>query len=124
MTHPNFTILTDPGRKLIRITMRGFWDTAAITAYDTEIRTAAARMMAAGCRRDEMLALVDTRDLNAQAQDQVAAYKEQFSAHDRQPRRLATIVSSALLKRQIERIALPNQRIFEDEDEALHWLLG
>jgi len=122
LTHPNFSIVTDPARTLIRVTMRGFWDAAAIEAYDVEIRKAAQQMSAAGCRPGDLVALVDTRELSTQSQDLLAVYKEQFGGADRQPRRLATIVSSALLKRQVERLAMPNQRLFQDEQAAMRWL--
>lgn len=125
VTRPGFTIETDAGRRLIRITMRGFWDEATVAAYDKELKIAGAKLVAeAGCARSDLFALTDARDLSAQSQEMLLNYKGRFDAPERQPKRGATIVSSALLKRQAERIAGPNQRIFEDERAAMDWLFG
>ena len=126
-SRPGFTIETDPARRLIRVTMRGFWDEATVAAYDKEIQIAgAATMAAARCARHELLALVDARELAPQSQELLAKFRDRFLAPERQPKRNATLVSSALLKRQAERIAPPNQRIFEGEreHEAMEWLLA
>lgn len=90
--------------------------------YDAKITRVASGMVASGCSLRDMVALTDVRDLSAQSQNLVAAYNKRFAAPERQPRRCATIVTSALFKRQVERIARPNQRIFGDEDEAMRWL--
>lgn len=116
---PPFLITTEPHRRLVRVVMRGFWTPATVVAYDAEARRAGARMIAAGVPRHEILALVDIRELVVQAQDQIALYKQLQGAADRQPGRIATILSSALLRRQVERVDLPNRRIFTDEPEAL-----
>lgn len=117
-----FTVAAEPDRRLVRIAMRGFWTEADIAAYDVELKRIGALMVVKGCPREEILALVDARKLSAQSQELVESYRRRFSAPERQPRRIATLVSSALFKRQVERVALPNQRIFEDEAEALEWL--
>lgn len=119
----NFTITMEPNKRLLQISMRGYWNEATLSAYDSKVREAAARMEAAGCPRNVILALVDTRGANVQSQQLLAEYRERFSQADRQPARLATVVSSMLFKLQVERVALPNQRIFHDHDVALDWLL-
>ena len=62
--------------------------------------------------------------LTAQTQDAVNSFRERFGDNRLAPRRLATLVSSALFKRQAERIGMGNQRMFTDEAEALAWLLS
>ena len=119
-----FVISADPARKLLRVTLQGFWDASTIEAYDKAIAAAGAHMAAAGCPLDQLLALVDTRGASAQSQDLIARYKDRFQDPRRHPHRLATVVSSALLKRQVERIGLPNQRIFADERDALEWVMS
>lgn len=119
-----FEIVAEPASKTMRITVRGFWETATLASYDTEVTKAAERMYAGGCRREEILVLFDARDASTQTQDLIASFKERFAAPDRQPRRIATLLSSALFKRQVERIAVPNQQIFDDETDALTWLRG
>ena len=119
-----FTITTDPARNLIRVVMRGYWTLGTIDAYEQALVAAGIAMRAAGCRREDFLALVDARDGGPQSQDVVSQYRDRLGREERLPRRLATLVSSALLKRQVDRIAIPNQRMFTDEAEALAWLLS
>ena len=123
MTIDPFEITTDPARCLLRVTMRGLWDVHTVEAYRRAALAAATNLIASGCDSGTILALVDAREAGAQQQDVVTAYRERMAGDDLAPRRLATIVSSALLKRQVERIAVPNQRLFTDEAEALAWLL-
>ena len=119
-----FTITTDPARNLLHIVMRGHWPLDAISAYKRALIEAWATLHAAGCRRDKLVALVDAREGGPQSQDVVAQFRERMGREEFLPRRLATVVTSALLKRQVDRIGLPNQRLFTDEDEALAWLLS
>ena len=81
-------------------------------------------MIARGAVHGEILALVDARGLGAQAQNVIDRFKQSFAVQDMQPKKLATIVSSALFKLQVRRIAIPNQMIFSDEAEAMRWLFG
>ncbi|WP_375428578.1 hypothetical protein [uncultured Sphingomonas sp.] len=124
MEQEQFIITTDPAKKLVHVVMKGFWISETVFAYDREIRAAADRMAAAGHPRHELLALVDAREAGVQTGELIFAYRERFGAPARQPRRVATIVSSALFKRQVERIAIPNQRIFDNEVDAMRWLLS
>ena len=119
-----FDITTNAGRNLLSVTMRGHWTSETVECYKKAVMTAASGMLAMGCRRGEILALVDARELSAQSQDAVADYKASMDRDGLVPRRLATIVSSALLKRQVERIAIANQRLFTDEREAMAWLFS
>lgn len=119
-----FHIVGDPQRSLIRIVMRGHWDVETVRGYKKAIVAAVERMRVQGCKPGEIVALVDLRDGGAQSQDVIAAYKDDLDEANLVPRRLATLVASALFKRQVERIAIPNQRFFVDESEALDWLLS
>ncbi|WP_374942064.1 hypothetical protein [Sphingomonas sp.] len=119
-----FEITPDPAASLLRITMRGHWDLATVTLYREALVRAVAAMRAAGCKPGTVCALVDARDGGAQSQEVVASFRDNLRGGDLAPRRLATLVSSALFRRQIERIAIPNQRLFTDEHDALAWLLS
>ncbi len=123
MTDP-FTISIDPARNLVRVVMRGHWTLGTIDAYEQALMVAGAAMRDAGVRREDFLALVDARDGGPQSQEVVTQYRERLGRKEMLPRRLATLVSSALLKRQVDRIAIPNQRLFTDEAEAIAWLLS
>ena len=124
MSSDKFEITTDPSQSLLRITMRGHWTVDTVREYKDALIPTIERMLAAGCVRANMIALVDTREGGVQAQEVIAEYQKQLGESGLAPRRLATLVSSALFKRQVERIAILNQRLFTDEAEALAWLLA
>lgn len=124
MTAGNFAIENYPDKELLRITLRGHWDLDTVARYKGVLGGAIARMVASGVRLERIVALVDARAVAAQGQDVVAFYKRHLGSAELTPRRLATLLSSALFKRQVERIAIPNQRIFGDEGDAMAWLLA
>lgn len=124
MQSEHFYIATDAARSLLHVTMHGHWTTDTVDRYKKAIMIAVTGMLSAGCRRGNLLALVNASDLNAQSQGVVAEFKASMDRDGLVPRRLATVLSSALFKRQVERIAIPNQRLFVDEAEALDWLLS
>ncbi|MEG3143124.1 hypothetical protein U1839_00535 [Sphingomonas sp. RT2P30] len=123
-TSPQFEIIKESEHGLLRIVMRGHWDVAMVSQYKAALVEAVNAMIAAGCESGSLVALVDAREQGAQSQDVIADYKERLGGGDLAPRRLATLVSSALFKRQVERIAIGNQRLFTDEAEAIAWLLS
>lgn len=124
MTAEKFRIVAKPRHCLLRITMRDQWTVETVAAYKAALLPEVDRLLASGCARGNMVALVDTRNGGALSQDVIAEYQRQLGGGALAPRRLATIVSSALCKRQVERIAIPNQRLFTEDDEALAWLLS
>lgn len=117
-----FRIAIDPSEHLLRITLRGHWDLTAVTRYRAALADAVASMRAAGCAPGSIAALVDAREGGPQSQEVVAAWREQLATTVFVPRRLATIVSSALLKRQVDRIGVANQKLFDNEADAVAWL--
>ena len=119
-----FTITPVPARKMLRVTMRGHWTVDAVDRYRNAIVAAVRALVATGCRQDQMVVLVDTREQGPQSQDVIAHYKQVLGGEGSAPRRLATLTTSALFRRQVERIGIGNQRIFTDEAEALAWLLS
>ena len=125
MSNDKFEIFSDPRRALLHIILRGHWDIETVELYKAAVAKATADMYAAGCEPGSLIALVDARAGGAQSQDVIAYYQQHLGpGSGLSPRRLATLVSSALFKRQIERIAIPNQRLFTDEGAAWEWLLS
>ena len=120
----SFTITADAERRLFKIVMRGLWTVDTVADYHRALDKTVAALLASGVPHREMVALVDARGLTAQTQDAVNSFRERFGDNRLAPRRLATLVSSALFKRQAERIGMGNQRMFTDEAEALAWLLS
>ena len=119
-----FEIVADVPKRLLRIRVGGHWELATVSAYKTELLASVKQMHDAGCEPGEMVALFDAREGGPQSQEVVAHFRDELGGAELVPRRLATLVSSALFKRQVERIAIPNQRVFADEAEALAWLLS
>ncbi|WP_242140917.1 hypothetical protein [Sphingomonas sp. TREG-RG-20F-R18-01] len=120
----HFDITTDASRSLLHVTMRGHWMTETVDRYEQAVGVAVAGILSAGCQRGSLLALVDARELNAQSQNVVAEFKARMHHGGLLPRRLATVLSSTLFKRQVERIAIPNQCLFVGDSDALSWLLS
>lgn len=120
----HFDIATDAGRGLLHVTMRSHWTIETVDRYEQSVIVAVSEMFSAGCRNGNFLALVDACDLSAQSQNVVAEFKARMHREGLLPRRLATVLSSTLFKRHVERIAIPNQRLFVEESEALSWLLS
>lgn len=118
-----FTITPIVADKLIRVVIRGHWTVETVGRYKTALIAVLRSMSAAGCRPDELVALVDARDLGAQSQNAVALFQSELGGNAFAPCRLATLVTSALFRRQVERITAANQRLFTDEAEALAWLM-
>ncbi len=117
-----FKIISESGRHLLRIVLFGHWDVPEVFRYKAALDQALQQMRAEGCPSGSISALVDTREAGVQSQDVVAAWQEALGSSDLAPCRLATIVSSALLKRQVGRIAIANQRVFDNEVDAMAWL--
>lgn len=119
-----FTITPVPADRMIRIVMRGHWTVATVADYKRALIAVVGPLHAQVGAAPPIRALVDLRESGPQSQDVVAAYSGALGGSDLAPGLLATLISSALLKRQAERIAVPNQRYFTDEAEALTWLLS
>ena len=124
MSAENFQIRSDPSRHFLHIVWSGYWDLAVVEAYKTALGRAIANIHARGTKSGEVVAMVDARKLGPQSQEVTEAYKKSFADPALKPRRLATLLSSALFKMQVQRLAVADQRIFEDEEEALAWLFA
>lgn len=124
MADDKFEVSADTARGLLRITLRGLWNADDVRRYRSLLARMSEQLRAAGCPRGNTIVLVDARALGPQSQDMVAHYKASMGGDDMAVRRLATIVTSALFRRQVERIAIANQRVFNDESGALAWLLS
>ena len=124
MGEEKFRIIADPKRHLLRIALMGHWEVADVLRYKAALGDAVQGMRTQGCPPGSIAAMVDTRLGGVQSQDVVAAWQKELGTVTPPPRRLATIVSSALLKRQVDRIAIANQRLFDNEDDAMAWLLS
>ena len=75
-----------------------------------------------GYELEDVVVLIDTRDLVVQSRD-VAGYYGQTPIHGTaKPRKLATLVASRLVGMQVRRVSAGVQEIFDDGGDALAWL--
>lgn len=115
-----FVIEADASRHLLKITLRGSWDRLTVDQYREALLDAEKSMAPAG----DVLILIDARELHVQQQDVAERYK-QIAIHKRfPPRKLAMIMSSALVTLQVRRIGSGRQRFFECEEDAKDWLFA
>lgn len=116
-----FSIVNDPARSLMRITLAGFFEAADIARF------AAARdreLVALRARPNEHLTLVDIRAMDIQAAESVAAFKQLLANPRTISRRIAFVVGRSLSTMQIRRAAQGRDtQYFEHMDEAEAWLL-
>jgi hypothetical protein len=115
-----YEISLDRDRKLLRGVMTGLWDIQTLDRYEVE-REAALR--GAGWRSGEYDYLVDLRGHPVQPRDVAAKADEYYRIFKTRPRKFALIVSSALARMQVARVVKGTQeRLFDNEEEALAWL--
>jgi hypothetical protein len=118
---PDFTVLIEPERKYVEISMRGYWDDATMRGFERELRRLPPVLLAGGCRIGEQNTLFDTTDYAVQSQEVLAQLGAMVADPSIGSRRIAVLGSSMLGKLQTRRIA-PGYGLFRDRAEALEWL--
>ena len=117
-----YSITLHVARRHVEIVFTGLWSIETVDAYRREREATAAALAARGCPLATCTVLVDARGLIAQPLDSIAAFGRHIAGSPDQPRRSALIVASALFRMQNDRMAIPNQRVFEDRTAAMTWL--
>lgn len=117
-----YTIHADVGAKLLEIELRGFWTRADAVAYRAARDEAMLRLRASGVDLENLLILVDARQMSTQSQDVIDTFQRLLAGSELQPRRSAMVLSSTLGVMQVRRIGMPGQRLFTDVVEARAWL--
>ena len=122
---PGYEIHVDVERRLVRLTLVGFWTRQTYERYDHALEKLAAQASAAGRSRYEYRVLVDVRRHGLQSKEVAAEIERGLTELADHGQRHAVLVSpSALHKAQARRIT---SRLvagyFGDEEEALAWLL-
>lgn len=116
----DFELHVDPKRKLLRVTMSGFFDAPQIMRMAQAVVTTFRQH---GFAPDELLTLVDIRQMDIQSQDAVQQFQDLLSTEDTRSRRLAFIVARSLARLQIKRAASHREaEYFEDEASAEAWI--
>lgn len=118
----HFLIQVDVPRALVRITMSGFFDAAAIARF-VAARDAAHALLT--CGANAHVTLVDIRDMDIQAQGSVAEFRAVLADPRHASRRLGFVVARSLARSQIRRAAADRAACyFETIEQAEAWLLG
>jgi hypothetical protein len=123
MVRGSAEFIREPARKLLRIKFHGHWDLDTVDEYIMAREMAFSAMAAEGCPVRELLVLIDCSEQSAQSQDVVTKLQSMAMENKQRPRRFAVVVTSALYRRQLGRIAVPGvAEVFTSPEEALDWL--
>ena len=117
-----FEIVLDPHRRLLTVTLRGFWDVQTYRDYDVEVTAQLRRL---NQLKTAKACLVDAREFSIQSKEVADLMIEGVARRlPLYPERTARLVSCAISRSQAARMAnTTDQRVYETIDDALDWLL-
>ena len=118
-----FTLRPDPAERLLEIVLEGHWTPETVAAYRLARADVMRALQRAGVMFADLRVFVDARALSPQSLEAVEAFGSTVAQSHLQPGRSALVLSSTLVKLQIRRVAMPGQRLFDDEQEARAWLV-
>jgi hypothetical protein len=117
---PTFTITIEPERKLLRVTLGGFFDLQDVIALENEKRAALLRL---GCAQNEHLSLIDVSGCKLQSQDVVQAFQSAIGDKRYMSKRIAFVTGSSLARMQVRRmLERKDAAFFETVEAAEAWL--
>lgn len=122
-TLPSFDVREEPGRRLLHVVLRGFWDGGVMDEYMEKVRAAIGKLRrTGGCR----YVLIDMVDFPIQSKAIAEGHAENLRALKRVgDARVALVMQSALSRLQAARVASDTgQRCFGTEAEARAWLFS
>jgi hypothetical protein len=115
-----YTIDVDPGRRLLLLTLEGFWEMETVRAFARDQQAAVARL---GCAPGEHLVLADLSRFKIQSQEVVAMCKAFIDGATNSSRRLALVAGAGLARIQYKRVmGRDAMRMFPTIAEAQDWL--
>ena len=116
----SYNIAVDRFRKLLEVTLTGFFSPADAGRVIQEIRESISGLPGPA---NSHVTLVDVRQLKLQPQDVIAAVAGQIANPRYRSRRLAFVVGSSVARMQVRRLLIRDEvGVFEDPDEAKRWL--
>lgn len=117
-----FSVVADPARDLVRITLTGFFDERSIAGFLAARRAAHAQLR---CGPNRHVTLADTSRIAIQTQDMVARWGGILADPAYRSRRLAFVVGSTLARMQLQRaIGSRHAQVFTDHAAAETWLFA
>jgi hypothetical protein len=121
MQPPYYEIETDIPRKLVCVTLMGFWDVAIAQCFARDQQAAVRQVSSVP---HQHLILADLSQFNLQSQAVVAVCQDLIVKSPLQSRRLAVVAGEGLARIQIKRILLRERmKAFSDTAAAMAWLL-
>jgi hypothetical protein len=118
-----YKITVDIENNLVELELEGFWTESEFETFIAEQHTALNKLH---CRVGRHLLLCDLTSLNVVAQDVAARVTTDLNSQGpRDAEWIAIVISSALLKLQMQRLLTrSNAQIFDDVAKAREWLLA
>lgn len=118
-----YEIAYDGERRLMELTLRGFWSAEDLDAFSEDLMRCA---RAAKQRDGDFLLLSDSRQFEVQSVDVTEGFQRAMATRLRSDEAFsAIVVASTLNKLQAERaVKATGTRFFTDIDEARDWLLS
>ena len=120
-----FEFRLDRSARLLRTTLRGFWDLEVVPRYERALWPKLQAL--AALKPGTTYSLVDSIDFPVQDRAVTAALGEVMlkRAGTLHPDRTAILINNALQKMQVSRHVVDDRvRLFVGEEEAMEWLLG
>lgn len=116
-----YTIAVDERRRLVEVTISGFWTTEIFGSYARDLQAAVATLPPGG---DGHVTLADVSDAAIQPQHVIDAWQSFINRAAHPSRRIALVTSSALPRLQAKRISGSNPfvQVFDTRDAAERWL--
>jgi hypothetical protein len=113
-----FSVSIDIVEARLELVFRGFWDASTVTRLADTLQRARYALLGDGA--GGYVTLVDNSAFQVQGQGVVDALVRLAGA-EIAAGKIATVVTSALLRRQAQRVG-PDHGLFETRAEALRWL--
>jgi hypothetical protein len=119
----SFEVTTDISRRLLEITMRGFWDVATFDAFAVEFEKALQTLHRAGGAE---MAIVDGREFAVQSKEILGRFEEIMRSNAPYlAERTASIVPTELNRMQAKRVTENlTRRDFTTREDAEAWLFA
>lgn len=116
-----YTILVEPTRDLVRITMSGFFTPDDVARFMGDRDVAHARLR---CAPNQHVTINDLRGMKIQSQESVAAFNALLSSPRHRSRRLAFVIGTTLARMQLLRVVGNRSvRFFDDPRTAEAWVM-
>ena len=118
----SYSLVADPGRDLVRMTIAGFFDVAAVAQLDADRAGTYGKLR---CAPNQHLTLVDASGMKIQTQEVVTAFMQVVGNPRYHSRRLAFVTGSSLARLQTKRTTdRDNVAFFTDLTAAEAWLFA